>query len=74
MKMLTKAVCLGLVFSAASIANAQTGGFPHMMLEQVASGLDRPVFATSAPGDGDRLYVLEQHSAEIKILDLQSLT
>jgi Ca2+-binding RTX toxin-like protein len=29
----------------------------------------RPVFATSAPGDPDRLYVVEQHTGRIRILD-----
>ena len=37
---------------------------------RVAEGLDRPVFATSAPGDPNRLFIVEQHSGEIKILDL----
>lgn len=74
MKMYAKAICLALILSVASIANAQTGGFTGMALEQVASGLDRPVFATSAPGDDDRLYVLEQHTGDIKILDLSTNT
>ena len=32
----------------------------------------RPVFATAAPGDPDRLYVVEQHSGQIRILDTGS--
>lgn len=40
---------------------------------RVASGLTNPLFATSAPGDPNRLYVVEQGTsgaARIKILDL----
>jgi Ca2+-binding RTX toxin-like protein len=32
----------------------------------------RPVFAASAPGDPDRLYVVEQHSGRILILDTRT--
>jgi len=77
MKIFANAICLAAVFaftSTASTALAQTGGFPGIDFDQVASGLDRPVFATSAPGDSDRLFVLEQHTGEIKILDLSTKT
>jgi glucose/arabinose dehydrogenase len=33
------------------------------------AGFERPVFAASAPGDPDRLYVVEQHTGRILILD-----
>lgn len=42
--------------------------------ERVASGLNRPVFATSPPGDAERLFVLEQHTGRIRIVDLASGT
>jgi len=74
MKMFANTICLTLLLSAASIAYGQTGGFTGLDLEQIATGLDRPVFATSAPGDSDRLFVVEQHSAEIKIVDLSTNT
>jgi glucose/arabinose dehydrogenase len=35
-------------------------------------GFDRPVFAASAPGDPGRLFVVEQHSGRIVILDTAS--
>ncbi|MDQ3245530.1 MAG: hypothetical protein M3Q52_01310, partial [Pseudomonadota bacterium] len=35
----------------------------------VGPGFERPVFATSAPGDPDRLYVVEQLSGRVMILD-----
>src|SRR5262245_44280073 len=44
---------------------------------RVAAGLTRPVFATAAPGDTARLFVVEQGSAgsgRIKILDLATST
>ena len=34
-----------------------------------APGFDRPLFATSAPGDPDRLYVVEQQTGRVMILD-----
>ena len=41
-------------------------------LETFAATFDRPVYATSAPGDPDRLYVVEQHSGRIEILDART--
>ena len=37
---------------------------------RVATGLSLPVFAASAPGDPNRLFVLEKDSGQVKILDL----
>ena len=37
---------------------------------RVASGLDRPVYVTAAPGDTSRLFIVEAHTAQIKILNL----
>ncbi|MCC6920181.1 MAG: PQQ-dependent sugar dehydrogenase [Alphaproteobacteria bacterium] len=37
---------------------------------RVASGLDSPVYAVSPPGDPDRLFIVEQHTGKIQILDL----
>lgn len=42
--------------------------------ERVASGLSRPVFATSPAGDADRFFVIEQHTGTIKILNLNNNT
>lgn len=36
--------------------------------ERVASGFAKPVFLTSAPGDTSRLFIIEQHSGQIKII------
>jgi hypothetical protein len=40
--------------------------------ELVATGLPRPVFATSPPGDEQRLFFLEQDTADIHILHLDT--
>ena len=42
--------------------------------ELVGNGLARPVFATSAPGDSDSLFVLEQHRGAIERIDLSTGT
>jgi glucose/arabinose dehydrogenase len=39
-------------------------------ITRVASGLSRPVFLTAPPGDTDRVFIVEQHSGHIRILDL----
>jgi glucose/arabinose dehydrogenase len=39
---------------------------------RVASGLAMPVFVTAPAGDTGRLFVVEQHTGEIRILDLAS--
>ena len=42
-------------------------------LKRLATGLNRPVFATHAPGDRDRLFIVEKNG-DIKILDLKTNT
>jgi glucose/arabinose dehydrogenase len=41
---------------------------------RVASGLAMPVFVTAPVGDTGRLFILEQHTGQIRILDLASET
>lgn len=38
----------------------------------VAQGLANPLFAASPPGDADRLFIVEQRSGQIRILDLNT--
>ncbi|MBW2713170.1 MAG: PQQ-dependent sugar dehydrogenase, partial [Deltaproteobacteria bacterium] len=51
-------------------------GFPvpsiaaDYVIERVATGLERPVYATAPPEDFTRLFVVMQHVAEIRIIDL----
>jgi glucose/arabinose dehydrogenase len=51
-----------------AIATAET----VITATRFASGLARPVYLTPAPGDNDRLFVLEQHTGRIQILDRQT--
>ena len=61
----TLAIMFGL-----SAAQAQT----PLTSVRVASGLSRPVFVTHAPGDFGRVFIVEEHSGQIKILNLGSGT
>lgn len=54
-----------------SAADTQAGS--HLIdATRVASGLSSPLFAASPPGDPDRLFIVEQHTGRIRILDLNS--
>lgn len=64
------ALCCAL--APAALAQDPSFGIPALTTRRVASGLTRPVFATSPAADENRLFVLEQHSGQIKILDLAS--
>jgi glucose/arabinose dehydrogenase len=50
--------------------NDKVDGSGNIDANLVASGLDRPIFGTFAPGDSGHLFIAEQHTGEIKILDL----
>ncbi len=50
----------------------RAGGTATVTAERVASGLARPVAATHAPGDTSRLFIVEQHTGRIKILNLDT--
>jgi len=39
---------------------------------RVASGLSSPLYAASPPGDPNRLFIVEQHTGRIRILDLDT--
>ena len=61
----------GTVFVAVLLA--ARGGFAgEVHLERIATGLERPVFATAPPGDDPRLFLVEQHTGRIKILALRT--
>jgi glucose/arabinose dehydrogenase len=55
------------------VATAPTSKGQTIQLERVASGLNRPVFATFAPGVTNRLFIAEQSGA-IRTLELSSKT
>jgi glucose/arabinose dehydrogenase len=54
----------------ASLALASAAG--ALTTELVVGGLDEPLFVTAAPGDDERLFILEQHTGRIRIFDLGS--
>lgn len=61
------ATMMTALFATASIAHGQLG------TEQVATGFTLPLYATTAPGETDRLFVVEQYvgtSGRIQVLDL----
>src|SRR6267142_2006202 len=51
--------------------NGPQGQASSITATRVASGLTKPLFAMAAPGDSQRLFVVEQTGA-IKIVDLTS--
>jgi glucose/arabinose dehydrogenase len=61
-RVLAAAVIVGLLLTSPP-AEAQ-----QIELERVATGFSRPVFLTAAPGDDERVFVVEQHSGEVLIL------
>ena len=50
------AICVCVCAGLAAVATGQT----PLTTELVASGLERPIFVTHAPGDFDRLFVIEK--------------
>lgn len=64
--------CLGCAATAFSVgleSNAEPGG-PLLALERVGSGFARPLYVTTPPGETGRLFVVEQHSGRIRVLNL----
>jgi glucose/arabinose dehydrogenase len=64
---MTSAVAIGCLLPAA--AATAGGGVEPLETVRVASGLNRPIYVTHAPGDPTRLYIVEQRGV-IKVLDL----
>lgn len=50
-----------------SCAHAATG--PALSVKRIATGVTRPVFVTTPPGETNRLFILEQHSGRIRIFN-----
>ena len=61
---------LGIAMSASLTATA-FGGAVGLDTVRVKTGLERPVFATHAPGDFDRLFVVEKRG-HIELLDMNN--
>ncbi|MDZ4829348.1 MAG: PQQ-dependent sugar dehydrogenase [Phycisphaerae bacterium] len=66
------ATALTVTLASAPVALAR-GGVPAVKTKRIASGLSLPTFATHAPGDPSRLFVLEKKGV-IKIIDLATNT
>lgn len=49
-------------------------GAGQIAATRVAAGLANPLFAASPPGDPDRLFIVEQNTGQIRILDLTTNT
>jgi glucose/arabinose dehydrogenase len=62
------AAAVGAALIAGPSATAQT----PLTTELVVSGMARPVFATHAPGDATRLFILEQHVGNVRIFDFNA--
>ena len=63
------ATVLGIVTCLAVAVPRCASGESAILVERVASGLSRPIYATTAPGDASRMFVVEQHRGAIKIVD-----
>lgn len=57
---------------AVLLLSAGLGQASQIGTSRVASGLDRPVYVTAPPDDTDRLFIVEQHTGRIKILNLNT--
>lgn len=57
----------GIFFSMFFTPFARAVGYKA---ELVASGLDNPLYVTSPPGDTNCLFIVEQHTGRIKIMNL----
>ncbi len=64
------------VLHAVLFALSVAGVFPlmaqqvDMTLVRIVSGLERPVYAASPPGDTERLFIIEQKTGNIKIFNV----
>ena len=67
------ALAVPVLFGLTTQTAQAGGGVAPLTTVRVASGLNRPIFATHAPGDATRLFIVEQRGV-IKILDLETMT
>jgi glucose/arabinose dehydrogenase len=64
-----RAQLITATFAAVLILAAAGNAFAAPLATiRVASGLSRPLFATSPPGDTSRVFIVEQHTGRIRIL------
>lgn len=65
--------CFGVIATLAVVLEAEPARAALSGIQLVASGLNYPAFATSAPGDANRLFVA-QLDGKIKVYDLTTNT
>lgn len=53
----------------AGLISSSWAADPQIIVSAFASGLNRPVYLTSPAGDNQRLFVLEQHTGRVRIVD-----
>ncbi len=58
-------LCLALALAAPLLAQTTV---------RIAAGLARPLFVTHAPGDYERIFILEQHEARVRVFNLTTNT
>jgi glucose/arabinose dehydrogenase len=59
-----------VAITAAGVLLAGIAAAQDFSTVRVATGLNRPVFLTAPPGDRNRVFVVEEHTGEILIIDL----
>jgi glucose/arabinose dehydrogenase len=62
---------LGFVLAVSALAPTAWSDIV-LQTNRVATGLDSPLYVTAPPSDPNRLFIVEQHTGAIKILDLQA--
>ena len=62
------------MFSSLWIAGSDVASAQDFDVSRVATGLSAPVFLTAPPGDNARVFVVEQHTGQIRILRRNSWT
>jgi glucose/arabinose dehydrogenase len=75
MTRMTAAAVLALGFGATQAVHADgRGSEPSLGLLPVATNLSRPLYATHAPGDYTRLFIVEQYLARVRVYNIKSGT
>lgn len=62
---------LGTILSICAV-NGALG--QSITTRRIVQGIDRPIYVTAPSGDSDRLFIVEQHTGQIKIFNLATET
>ena len=69
MSAITRTVVCCFAVLSVSVTSSFSAAQTNLQLERIANSFSRPVFATEAPGEPGSLYVVEQHTGRIRILN-----